>query len=162
MSQSFVQASPLHMLVVLLCLGLLTSAGFSQEANPQASEKLLEVPTPQNMTLKDHIKEPTPRSYVIPYSVFMEEIALITRQTRIVPHYVSGKPAGFRLVHIQADTLLSYLGLKKGDVFKMVNGQELADINQSLEFYEKSIKDRLFRISIERDGKRLNFEYKLQ
>ena len=52
--------------------------------------------------------------------------ALLT-QASAIAELRDGRPAGFRLFQIRADSLFTKLGLKDGDVVQRVNGRAIAD-----------------------------------
>ena len=52
--------------------------------------------------------------------------ALLT-QASAIAELRDGRPAGFRLFQIRADSLFTKLGLQDGDVVQRVNGRAIAD-----------------------------------
>jgi general secretion pathway protein C len=58
-------------------------------------------------------------------------------QLRAVAEVRDGRPAGFRLFRIRADSLFARLGLHDGDVVERVNGTEVQDPAALLRFLER-------------------------
>lgn len=60
-----------------------------------------------------------------------------SRDQRIIPHFVKGRPVGFELLNIRPGSLARPLGLRNGDVLQRVNGYDLTDVEKLLGLHEK-------------------------
>jgi general secretion pathway protein C len=64
----------------------------------------------------------------------VDNVSGLLTQVRAVAEVHEGRPAGFRLFRIRADSLFAQLGLRDGDVVQRVNGQPVAEPTALLGF----------------------------
>ncbi|NUP09328.1 MAG: hypothetical protein HOW73_25020 [Polyangiaceae bacterium] len=69
---------------------------------------------------------------------------------------------GLRLYRAAQTTILGHLGLKKGDIVKTMNGYDMSSLDQSTEAYEKLNGAKSVQVVIEREGKPLTMDYKVE
>ncbi len=82
-------------------------------------------------------------------------------QVRAVPHFKEGNPDGLKLLSVRSGSIFSKLGLKRGDILKKINGNEL-DIKKGLELFNQLKTESTFVIEVERKGTVFNMEYEIK
>jgi general secretion pathway protein C len=87
--------------------------------------------------------------------------ALLT-QLRAVAEIHEGRPAGFRLFRIDADSLFARLGLRDGDVVRRVNGAEVAEPAALLAFLERLRTEPRVAVDIVRGDRPQTLVYDLR
>lgn len=92
----------------------------------------------------------------------LNDLESLARQARVIPHYRDGKPQGFKLVGVRPGSLYSHIGIRSGDVLKAVNGDEITSPNKALEMYEKLKNSSNVTLEVERRGRPISLEYKIQ
>jgi general secretion pathway protein C len=92
----------------------------------------------------------------------LNDLESLARQARVIPHYRDGKPQGFKLVGVRPGSLYSHIGIRSGDVLKAVNGDEISSPNKALEMYEKLKNSSNVTLEIERRGRPISLDYKIQ
>jgi type II secretion system protein C len=83
----------------------------------------------------------------------------LARSVRVVPESKAGRPAGFRVVDIRAGSLLSGLGLQRGDVLHSINGLELTSVEKAMEVYLKLKSAGQLALVVERGGVMTTLQY---
>lgn len=68
---------------------------------------------------------------------------------------------GFRVTFIRKNSLFSKLGLKRGDVIKAVNGQELTSYNAAMDFYKSIDSIDSLSLTIKRGKEEMELEYEI-
>lgn len=66
---------------------------------------------------------------------WLADPSALARGGRVIPHYVDGKPQGFKFLGIRKSSAWRALGLKNGDVLKAVNGQSLHSPAEAMALY---------------------------
>ena len=89
-------------------------------------------------------------------------IPSIMKQARIDPHLVDGAPQGFVIRRIQRNTLLSQMGLKRGDILHAVNGVTLDSPEKGLQIFQQLREARSLNLDLKRAGQSLNFQYEIK
>jgi general secretion pathway protein C len=69
---------------------------------------------------------------------------------------------GLRLYRAAQTTILGHLGLKKGDIVKTVNGFDMSALDQSTEAYEKLTSAKNVQMVVEREGKPVTIDVKVE
>lgn len=92
----------------------------------------------------------------------LNDMEKLARQARVIPHYRDGKPQGFKLVGVRPGSIYSHLGIRSGDVLKAANGDEITSPNKALEMYEKLKNTGNVTLEIERRGRPISLEFKIQ
>ncbi|HEX4923055.1 MAG TPA: type II secretion system protein GspC [Bdellovibrionales bacterium] len=86
----------------------------------------------------------------------------VLQQARAVPNIVpgsGGRVDGFRILDIAPGSIFEKLGLQRQDVIKEVNGQMVDSPARALELYNELKSAGSIQISIDRNGRKENFNY---
>lgn len=92
----------------------------------------------------------------------LEDLTNLSRQARVIPHYVKGKTQGFKIVGVRPNSLYSFLGVRSGDILKSVNGEQISSPTKALEFLEALKTTSQVTIDIERRNQKKTFEYEIK
>lgn len=90
------------------------------------------------------------------------DISSIIKQVRIDPHIVAGATDGFVIKRIQRNTLLSQMGLKRGDILHAVNGVTLDSPEKGLQIFQQLREAKSLSLDLKRAGQSLNFQYEIK
>lgn len=82
-------------------------------------------------------------------------------EVRIVPNIRDGQPAGMKVLAIKPGSMLTKLGVRRGDVLEKVNGQEL-DIRRGMELFSQMKDMKNFSLDVSRGGKNQTIEYEIR
>ena len=77
----------------------------------------------------------------------------MARTVRAIPYRTMGDVGGWRIISLQAGSVLAGLGIQKFDVILRVNGISLASPEELLGLYGKLPQAESVRVSLLRDGK---------
>ena len=83
-------------------------------------------------------------------------------EVKIKPVFSSGKMQGFKISSIKKSSMLSNLGVKKGDTVKKINGKALNSPKKIFELYRKFRNYTSISLEVERNGKTQLLTYKVQ
>jgi general secretion pathway protein C len=72
---------------------------------------------------------------------------------------IPSKSGGFQVQQIQAGSLYEKLGLRAGDVIKVVNGQPVNSAEDAMRLYQQMSNIDAVQLEITRDGKSENLYY---
>ncbi len=86
----------------------------------------------------------------------------VSKGARIVPAMKNGKPEGFKLYAIRADSLYGKLGLVNGDTLNSINGFELTSADKALEAYTKLREATALQVDITRHGDSTKLTYNIK
>ena len=89
-------------------------------------------------------------------------IGEIVRQARIEPIVSRGQTTGFIVKYIQPGTLLTQMGLRRGDVIKQVNGIDLNSPEKGLQVFQQLREARTMNLNIERSNTPMTFKYEIK
>ena len=92
----------------------------------------------------------------------LEDLTKLSRQARVIPHYVKGKTQGFKIVGVRPNSLYSALGIRSGDILKGVNGEQITSPTKALQFLEALKTTSQVTIDIERRKQKKTFEYEIK
>lgn len=112
--------------------------------------------------VKAGVRQTAPHQYEIDRVAFEEALGnlnQLARSVRVVPELKAGRPAGFRVVDIRAGSLLSGLGLLRGDVLHSINGLELTSVEKAMEVYLKLKAAGHLAVVVERGGVMTTLQY---
>ncbi|MBW2187102.1 MAG: hypothetical protein JRG71_12115 [Deltaproteobacteria bacterium] len=90
------------------------------------------------------------------------DISSIIKQVRIDPHVVNGATDGFVIKRIQRNTLLSQMGLKRGDILHAVNGVTLNSPEKGLQIFQQLREAKALSLDLTRAGQTMNFQYEIK
>ncbi len=83
-------------------------------------------------------------------------------QARVMPHYSSGKMAGFRVVSVKSDSLFDRIGLQPQDVLKRINGMEIKDPSRFLSAFQQVKEEEIITLDLVRQGRPSTFVYEIR
>lgn len=118
-----------------------------------------------NSKIKDGVKKTGANSYEIDRQMLNEQLdnlEALSKQARVIPHYVDGKPQGFKVVGVRPGSLYSQIGVRSGDVLQGVNGEEISSPNKALELYEKLKNSDNVTVDVERRGRKVTLDYQIK
>jgi general secretion pathway protein C len=103
--------------------------------------------------------------WVIPRSAAESARGNLGEQLRLAqmqPRMVGGRTDGFVVQRIAPGTLLSQMGLRRGDVIKRVNAMSIDSPEKALQILQQLREAREINVDLERDGKPLSFAYAIE
>ena len=80
----------------------------------------------------------------------------------VIPNYLDGKIAGFKVTKLPKTGVASEVGLYEGDVIKEVNGVKLDSLSAVIGFYGRIYTEDRFEFLIERNSKLVRQVYILK
>jgi len=89
---------------------------------------------------------------------FSAQISLVQMQ----PRTVGGKTDGFLIQRIDSRSILTKLGLKKGDVIIDVNNTRLDSPEKGLQIVQQLREARQITVAVERNNQPMSFSYEIQ
>ncbi len=89
-------------------------------------------------------------------------IGTIIQQIRIDPNIVNGKTDGFIVRRIQHGTLLSQMGLMRGDILHAVNGTTLDSPEKGLQIFQQLRESKTLNLDLNRAGQSMKFQYEIK
>jgi len=98
------------------------------------------------------------KSLVEHYAQNMEEI---TKNIGIVEQKVGKDLKGFRVTFVRKNSHFAKLGLRRGDVIKSINGQEITSYNVAMNVYKNIDKMDGLSITITRGKEEMELEYEI-
>lgn len=91
----------------------------------------------------------------------LQNLDRLMTEIQIVPNFRGGKPAGMKVLMVKPGSIISKLGIKRGDVLVKVNGQDL-DVQRGMELFSQMKDMRSFALDVERGGKNQTLEYEIR
>lgn len=82
----------------------------------------------------------------------LKNLGSLGQQARVVPNYHNGKYDGFRMIGMRGDSLFAGIGMKNGDIIKVINGNRIDSPNKALALYEALKNKSRLTVQIERGG----------
>ena len=89
------------------------------------------------------------------------DLGTLSRQVRVVPHTIQGRPSGFRLTRLRPG-LLQRIGLLNGDVLQRVNGLDINSPEEALKAYQAVQSEPTVRIEILRRNSPTTLTYEIR
>ena len=89
------------------------------------------------------------------------DLGTLSRQVRVVPHTIQGRPSGFRLTRLRPG-LLQQIGLLNGDVLQRVNGLDINSPEEALKAYQAVQSDSTVRLEILRRNSPTTLTYEIR
>lgn len=89
------------------------------------------------------------------------DLGTLSRQVRVVPHTIQGRPSGFRLTRLRPG-LLQRIGLLNGDVLQRVNGLDINSPEEALKAYQAVQSESTVRIEILRRNSPTTLTYEIR
>ena len=105
-------------------------------------------------------------SYEVPRDLIQEvanDSALMESQApRVLPNYVNGQPAGFRLQGIRSGSMFSAIGIRNGDVIVSVNGTAIDSPQRAMELYQAMLQQEQVELGLLRRGREHTLNYTIK
>ena len=79
-----------------------------------------------------------------------------------MPHFTGGNVEGLQIQEFPEVSLLSDLGIEKGDILKEINGYKIKSPRTLSKLFKKLMDENRFEISIQRDGELMYLFYDLK
>lgn len=93
----------------------------------------------------------------------LEDQKSLAASARIVPNYKSGQYMGFKMVGVRPGSMYRTLGIRSGDVIRMVNHRVIRSPNDVMEhFFGPLARAKLVKVTIERRGRLLDLEWTIE
>ena len=92
----------------------------------------------------------------------LQNINQLLTQARIRPYLKDGKPDGFILSYIKADSFFTQLGLQRGDIVKSINSKPIKTPEDAFSFYKAVESGDPLSMEILRGGqpRTINYQFK--
>lgn len=119
---------------------------------------------PSGGSADDDIVRIDPGTWRVKRDLIMEQFAdlgTLSRQVRVMPHSIQGKPSGFRLTRLRSG-LLRQIGLINGDVLQRVNGLDINSPEEALKAYQAIQTEPTVRLEILRRNSPTTLTYEIQ
>jgi general secretion pathway protein C len=91
-----------------------------------------------------------------------ENFADQLRLAQMQPRTVNGKTDGFLVQRINPRSLLTKLGVQRGDVIMDVNGIKLDSPEKALQVFQQLREARQISVAVERNGQPMSFAYEIE
>ncbi len=133
----------------------------TRPTTPGVTPPVLE-PVAENAPTK--IEQTAEGKFVIDRAEIDEAVANLDKlytQVRAVPHFKDGNPDGLKLLSVKPGSLFAKLGLKRGDILKKINGNDL-DIKKGLELFNQLKNENQITLDVERQGAPQSMEYEIR
>ena len=89
------------------------------------------------------------------------DLGTLSRQVRVTPHMIQGRPSGFRLTRLRPG-LLQQIGLINGDVLQRVNGLDINSPEEALKAYQAVQNEPTVRLEILRRNSPTTLTYEIR
>ena len=89
------------------------------------------------------------------------DLGTLSRQVRVTPHTIQGRPSGFRLTRLRPG-LLQRIGLINGDVLQRVNGLDINSPEEALKAYQAIQNEPTVRLEILRRNSPTTLTYEIR
>lgn len=99
------------------------------------------------------IEHPSENKWVVSREDILQatgNISEIMSDFKIRPYFSSGKMAGFKIDDIKEESIVSAVGIKKGDVIKKVNGEMIDSPKKIFEFYRNLENSPVIQLEVDR------------
>jgi general secretion pathway protein C len=98
------------------------------------------------------LPKPVPEPSVEEPAVPEPSLEPIVPEVRFVPAFRDGVAIGFKVFSIRPDSIYATVGLKNGDVIRLINGNDLSSPENALEIYAKLKSAARLDIVVDRAG----------
>ncbi|HHB93900.1 MAG TPA: hypothetical protein ENK88_01960 [Campylobacterales bacterium] len=95
-------------------------------------------------------------------SSYTKDIDKVWKDIGIGEHKVNGVLDGFKVNFVKKGSDFEKLGLRRGDILKSVNGQELNSYNAAFSFYKEMNSIENLTLSIKRNNQDMELEYEIK
>ena len=119
---------------------------------------------PSGGSADDDIVRVDPGTWRVKRELITEQFAdlgTLSRQVRVTPHTIQGRPSGFRLTRLRPG-LLQQIGLLNGDVLQRVNGLDINSPEEALKAYQAVQNAPTVRLEILRRNSPTTLTYEIR
>lgn len=95
-------------------------------------------------------------------SSYTKDIDKVWKDIGIGEYKINGVLTGFKVNFIKRGSDFQKLGLKKGDILKSINGQDLDSYNAAFDFYKDMDSIENLTLGIKRNNQDMELEYEIQ
>ena len=92
----------------------------------------------------------------------LENITELLSQVRVRPHYKDGKADGLMLSQVKPNTVFTRLGLRNGDVIQNIDGEDIENPDDIMDFYEELKSGEAISLGIQRRGRQQLMKYEFK
>ena len=90
----------------------------------------------------------------------LQNLVRLQDDIKLTPSYRDNKIEGFKVISVKPGSVVSKLGLKRGDLLMKVNGQDL-DMKMGLDLFNQMKDMKNFSLEINRGGRNQTLEYEI-
>ncbi|WP_437943487.1 type II secretion system protein GspC [Sorangium sp. So ce281] len=111
------------------------------------------------------IRKVSDREFVVDRTAIelvLEKQGELMRSARIVPAREGERVIGVRLTRVAPNSLLTAVGLRKGDTIRSINGFDMTDPQSALQAYARLRSANNLAISLQRGGKDMTIDLRIQ
>jgi general secretion pathway protein C len=115
--------------------------------------------------IASRIRQVSEREFIIDRTAvetILEKQGELLRSTRIVPAREGERVIGVRLARVAPSSLLSAIGLRRGDTIRSINGFDLTDPQSALQAYARLRSADHLAVALERGGKAMTIDLRIQ
>lgn len=116
-------------------------------------------------SIRDKINKVGENEYVVDRSVVdevLEQQAQLMKSVRLRPVKKGSDVVGLRVSRVRGGTLLDVIGVKRGDTIQSINGFDLTNPQKALEAYGRLRTASNLTLQLQRRGKPVTIEYRVQ
>jgi len=136
----------------------LESKSYKNYIKPIKSKKNIQKKKKETIT-GDETQKTVPRGLLTSYT---KNIDKVWKDIGIGEYRENGVLKGFKVNFVKRGSDFEKLGLKKGDVLKAINGEELNSYNSAFSFYKEINNIDNLTLSIERNNQEMELEYEIE
>ncbi|WP_437553240.1 type II secretion system protein GspC [Sorangium sp. So ce367] len=132
-------------------------------APPPAAQRPKRGALPPEIASK--IRKVSDREFVVDRTAIelvLEKQGELMRSARIVPAREGERVVGVRLARVAPDSLLTAVGLRRGDTIRSINGFDMTDPQSALQAYARLRSANNLAISLQRGGKDMTIDLRIQ
>ena len=133
-------------------------------AAPQRRRESRNDAAPSGDSANDDVVRIDQGTWRVSRELIMEQFAdlgTLSRQVRVTPHSIQGRPSGFRLTRLRPG-LLQRIGLLNGDVLQRVNGLDINSPEEALRAYQAVQNESTVRLEILRRNSPTTLTYEIR
>lgn len=111
------------------------------------------------------IRKVSDREFIVDRSavdMILERQGELMRSARIVPVKEGDRVIGVRLARVQSGSLLTAIGLRRGDTIRSINGFDLTDPQSALQAYARLRTANHLAVAVRRGGQDMTIDLRIQ
>ncbi|AUX22530.1 general secretion pathway protein GspC [Sorangium cellulosum] len=138
-------------------------------SRPAAPRRAARPPKPKRGALPPEIaskiRKVSDREFIVDRTavdMVLEKQGELMRTARIVPVREGDRVIGVRLARVASGSLLTAIGLKRGDTIRSINGFDLTDPQSALQAYARLRSANNLAVAIRRGGRDMTIDLRIQ